>query len=136
MIRAAAQFSQIEALFVDSTFSSLDAEINFLVPYPLINPLAKFLMKMETSISVDDVSPVDVIAQISPRPVYIVQGTADTVAPPDSAEKLYNAAGEPRFLWVEENVPHLQIYLNYPRRYKRRLIGFFDEWLLEKYSSQ
>ncbi len=132
MIRAAAQFPQIEALFVDSTFSSLDDEINYLVPYPLVNPLAKIMLGVETGIRVEDISPVDVIADISPRPVYLVQGTADETAPPDSAEILYNAAREPRFLWVEKDAPHLAIYLNNPRRYKRRLIGFFDRWLLEK----
>jgi fermentation-respiration switch protein FrsA (DUF1100 family) len=70
------------------------------------------------------------ISRISPRPVYIVQGMQDTVAPPDSGERLFNAAGEPRYLWKQENVPHLSMYLDNPRRYQRRLIDFFDEWLL------
>jgi hypothetical protein len=35
---------------------------------------------------------------------------ADVVAPSDSGEKLFNAAGEPRFLWKQENVPHLSGY--------------------------
>jgi fermentation-respiration switch protein FrsA (DUF1100 family) len=73
---------------------------------------------------------VDVIARISPRPVYIVHSTGDMVAPPDAGERLYNAAGEPKFLWLEENVPHQQIYNANPRRYRKRLIEFFDEWLL------
>jgi fermentation-respiration switch protein FrsA (DUF1100 family) len=130
LILAAAQFPQIEALFVDSPFSSLDDELNFLVPYPVINPLAKFLAEIETGININKVSPVDAIGRISPRPVFIVQGLADTVAPPDSGEKLFNAAHEPRFLWAAENVPHLQMYLDNPHRYQRRLVGFFDEWLL------
>jgi fermentation-respiration switch protein FrsA (DUF1100 family) len=73
---------------------------------------------------------VEDIARISPRPVYIVHSNGDTVAPPNSGEELFNAANEPRYLWVEDNAPHLAIYLNNPRRYQRRLIGFFDEWLL------
>ncbi|HSK88893.1 MAG TPA: alpha/beta hydrolase, partial [Anaerolineales bacterium] len=72
------------------------------------------------------------IARISPRPVYIVQGRADRTAPPDSGEKLFQAAGDPRFLWEKEDVPHLSMYLDHPRRYQRRLVGFFDEWLLGK----
>jgi fermentation-respiration switch protein FrsA (DUF1100 family) len=75
---------------------------------------------------------VDDIAKISPRPVFIVHSTGDTVAPPDAGEKLFNAAGEPRYLWVEQNTAHLAVYLDNPRRYQRRLVGFFDEWLLEK----
>jgi hypothetical protein len=57
---------------------------------------------------------------------------ADVVAPPDSGERLFTAAGEPRFLWQQEDVPHLSMYLDNPRRYQRRLIDFFDEWLIDE----
>ncbi len=132
LIRATAQFPQIEALFVDSSFDSLDDEFDFLVPYPIINPLAKLIAQTETGISLDKVSPLDDIGKISPRPVYIVHSTADIVAPPEAGEKLFNAAHEPRFLWLERNAPHLAIYLDNPRRYQRRLVDFFNEWLLAK----
>ena len=130
LIRATAQFPQIEALFVDSSFASLNDEFDFLVPYPVINPLAKFIAELQTGIHLDEINPLNDIAQISPRPVYIVHSKGDTVAPPDAGEKLFNAAHEPRFLWVEEEAAHLSIYLVNERRYKLRLIGFFDEWLL------
>jgi fermentation-respiration switch protein FrsA (DUF1100 family) len=132
LIRAAAQFPQIEAVFADSSYTSLDDEINYLVPYPLINPLTKFIITTETGLNLDRVDPVNDIGKISPRPVYIVQGMADTVAPPDTGERLYNAAREPRFLWEKENVSHMQMYLDNPRRYQKRMVDFFDEWLLEK----
>jgi len=134
LIRAAAQFPQIEALFVDSSFDSLDDEFDFLVPYPVINPLAKVIARVETGISLDKVSPLEEIGKISPRPVYIVHSTADIVASPDAGAKLFDAAHEPKFLWLEKNAPHLAIYLDNPRRYQRRLGDFFDEWLLNKYN--
>jgi fermentation-respiration switch protein FrsA (DUF1100 family) len=130
LIRATAQFPQIEALFVDSSFDSLDDEFNFLVPYPIINPLAKIIARTETGIDLKEVDPLADISKISPRPVYIVHSIADIVAPPDAGEKLFNAAKEPRFLWLEQTAPHLAIYLDNPRRYQRRLVDFFNEWLL------
>lgn len=132
LIRAAAEFPQIEAVFADSSFTSLDDEMNYLVPYPLINPLAKFIAQAETGIRLEAVDPLDDIARISPRPVYIVHSKADAVAPPDAGERLFNAAREPRFLWETETAPHLQMYLDNPRRYQRRLVEFFDQWLLGK----
>ena len=132
MIRATVQFPEIEALFVDSSFASLSEEFDFLIPYPLLSPFAKLLMKVETGISVDDVDPLKDIAKISPRPVLLAQGTADTATSPDSAQKLFDAAREPRILWTEEGVPHLGLYFNNPRRYQRRLVDFFDQWLLNK----
>jgi fermentation-respiration switch protein FrsA (DUF1100 family) len=130
LIRAAAAFPEIEALFVDSSFTSLDDEMDFLVPYPLVNPLATSLAELRTGIALDEIDPLHDIALISPRPVYIVHSLGDTVAPPDAGERLYNAANEPRFLWVEEDAAHLSIHLVNERRYKNRLLGFFDEWLL------
>lgn len=100
MIRAAAEFPEIEALVVASSFSSLNEEIDFLAPYPLINPLTKFLLQLRLGVNFKDTSPATLIGKISPRPVYIIQGSNDTVASPDSAEKLYNVAGEPRYLWI------------------------------------
>jgi fermentation-respiration switch protein FrsA (DUF1100 family) len=132
MIRAAAEFPEIQALVVDSSFSSLDEEVDFLAPYPLINPLAKVLLQMRLGVNFEKTSPAALIGQISPRPVYIIQGTQDTVASPDSAENLYNAAADPRYLWVEENAIHLGIYLNNPGRYQRRVANFFEEYLLNK----
>ena len=130
LIRATAQFPEIEALFVDSSFASLNDEFNYLVPYPVINPLAKFLAEWQTGFSIKDLDLMKDIARIGPRPVYIVHSTGDTVAPPNSGQELFNAANEPRYLWLDENAAHLAIYLDNPRRYQRRLIGFFDEWLL------
>ena len=130
LIRATAQFPEIEALFVDSSFASLSDEFDYLVPYPVINPLAKFLAEWQTGFSIKDLNLVQDIARISPRPVYIVHSNSDTVAPPSSGQELFNAANEPRYLWLEEDAAHLAIYLDNPRRYQRRLIGFFDEWLL------
>jgi len=132
LIRAAAEFPEIEAVFIDSSFASLDEEFDYLVPYPLINPLAKLIATTETGIPLEAIDPTSDIGRISPRPVYIVHGTGDTVAPPDAGRKLYEAANEPRFLWEVENVQHLMIHLDNPRRYQRRLLGFFDEWLLGK----
>jgi len=132
MIRAAAQFPEIEALMVDSPYSSLDDEFDYLVPYPFINPLVKFFAEVQTGIGINDLRPVDEIVKISPRPIYIIQGTGDKVVPTDTAEQLFNAAGDPRYLWMEENVIHLGMYLNNPRKYERRVVGFFDEYLLGK----
>ena len=132
LIRAAATFAEIEAVFIDSSFASLDDEFDFLVPYPVVNPLAKYLAEFQTGIQLNEIDPLKDIARISPRPVYIVHGTGDTVAPPDAGRKLYEAAGEPRFLWEAENIQHLMIHLDNPRRYQRKLIGFFEEWLLGK----
>jgi fermentation-respiration switch protein FrsA (DUF1100 family) len=75
---------------------------------------------------------VDDIGLISPRPVFIIQGMSDGMIPLDSAQRLYDAAGEPRQLWVENDVPHLNMYAYYKTRYIKQAIKFFDQYLLGK----
>ena len=82
--------------------------------------------------SPDLVRPVDDIARISPRPVFLIQGLADGMVPLDSAQRLYDADREARQLWEEMDVPHLNMYAYYKTMYANRVIKFFDEYLLSK----
>lgn len=130
MIRAAAEYPEIEALVADSPFVTLEEEMNLRIPFPGMRPLIRFFGEWESGVNLDWVRPVDDIARISPRPVFIIQGMADGMVPLDSAKRLYEAAGEPRQLWTEEAVPHLNMYAFYETRYTKRVIKFFDEYLL------
>ena len=130
MIRATARNPEIEALVADSPFSTLNDELDLRIPYPLLNPLIRFFVELETGLRVDMLRPVDEIGSISPRPVFLIQGMGDTMVPVDSAERLYDAAREPRQLWTEADVPHLNMYAYYRTRYTKRVIKFFDLYLL------
>jgi dipeptidyl aminopeptidase/acylaminoacyl peptidase len=130
MIRATAQYPEIEALVADSPFATLEDELNFRVPYPLLKPLIRFFAERETGLRLELLRPVDEIGSISPRPVFLIQGMGDTMVPINSAERLYEAAGEPRQLWTEADVPHLNMYVFYRTRYTKRVIKFFDTYLL------
>jgi alpha-beta hydrolase superfamily lysophospholipase len=46
------------------------------------------------------------IAQVSPRPVLLVQGTADTKVPPGHVQALFKAAGEPKTLHFIRGAQH------------------------------
>ena len=130
MIRATAQRPEIEALVADSPFAALEDELDLRVPFPLLNPLIRFFAERETGLHLDLVRPVDDIGLISPRPVFLIQGMGDTMVPLDSAQRLYEAAGEPRELWIEPGAPHMNMYSYYRTRYTKRVIKFFDTYLL------
>jgi uncharacterized protein len=132
MIRATAQYPEIEALVADSPFTTLEEEMDLRVPFPVMRSLIRFFAERESGVSVSSVRPVDDIVRIRPRPVFLIQGMGDGMVPLDSAERLYDAAGEPRQLWTEKDVPHLNMYAFYKTRYTKRVIKFFDEYLLKK----
>jgi|SRR5687768_13393420 len=132
MIRATAQYPEIEALVADSPFATLKDEMDLRVPFPVMRSLIRFFAERASGVTVDSVRPLDDIARISPRSVFLIQGMGDGMVPLDSAQRLYDAAGEPRQLWTENDVPHLNMYAFYKTRYTKRVIKFFDEYLLKK----
>ena len=132
MIRAAAQYPEIEALVADSPFPTLEEEMDLRVPLPVMRSLIRLFAERASGATVASVRPIDDIARISPRPVFLIQGAGDGMVPPDSAQRLYEAAGEPRQLWMEDDVPHLNMYAFYKERYTKRVLKFFDEYLLGK----
>jgi len=132
MILSAAKNPEIEAIVADSAFSTLPDELNFRVPFPVVRPLILFFAKQQTTLDLNDVRPVDDVALISPRPVFIIQGMADTIIPLDSAQRIYDAAGEPKQLWTELDAGHLGMYSAHPDEYTEKVIGFFDQYLAGK----
>ena len=132
MIRATARNPEIEALVADSPFTTLEDELDLRVPFPLLNPLIRFFAERETGLRLNMVNALEDIPRISPRPVFLIQGLGDTMVPVNSARRLYDAAREPRQLWMESGVPHLNMYSYYETRYTKRVIKFFDQYLLGK----
>jgi fermentation-respiration switch protein FrsA (DUF1100 family) len=132
MIRATAQYPEIEALVADSPFVTLEEEMALRVPFPILRSLIRFFAERTAGVTVASVRPIDDITRISPRPVFLIQGMDDGMVPLDSAERLFDASGEPRQLWTEKDVPHLNMYAFYKTRYTKRVIKFFDEYLLGK----
>jgi fermentation-respiration switch protein FrsA (DUF1100 family) len=59
----------------------------------------------------------------------IIQGEADRAIPQDSAWRLYEASGEPRYLWTEPGVDHVGMFWAFPEEYEQRVVGFFGEVL-------
>ncbi|HYN38941.1 MAG TPA: alpha/beta hydrolase, partial [Rhodospirillales bacterium] len=52
-------------------------------------------------------NPEQAIAALSPMPVLIIHGEADTLIGADHARGLYAAAGEPKALWLVAGAPHI-----------------------------
>jgi fermentation-respiration switch protein FrsA (DUF1100 family) len=131
-IRAAADLSQVKAVVSDSPFPSLQDSIEVgvrrrgpLGAWPL-RPVAMLLGTRTLGIDPDWVRPIDDIGEISPRPVLIMHGGRDELVPPDTGERLYAAAAEPKFLWYAPEAAHVELSAQYPAEYEARVVTFFD----------
>ncbi len=137
-IMAAAQIPQARAVVAESTYASLEDNITNgvrqvagLPPFPFA-PLVIFFGQQEAGLDMTAVRPVDDIASISPRPILIVHGELDETIPVANAHKLYEAAGEPKELYVIPNAGHTGLVQAGAEEYARRVAGFFDEYLLAR----
>ncbi len=77
-----------------------------------------------------DMAPKDVIGAIAPRAVFILGGEFDDVVPPFMAHQLYEAAGEPKRLWIVPGAHHVDYEQVAPKEYRTRVTEFFKDTLL------
>jgi len=132
VILTAAHRPEIEALVSDSAFPTLVDVFKYNSPVPVFQPLIRFFAELQTGISMNKVRPVDEIGKISPRPVFIIDGWDGSAIAMNAPYRLYAAAHEPKQLWVEDGVPHLNMYPMYKEQYTQKVIGFFEKYLLGK----
>jgi hypothetical protein len=50
----------------------------------------------------------------------------------DSGQKLYNAAGEPKELWFDPALGHVEFDTKRAVEYEKRVSEFFDKYLLNQ----
>ena len=116
--------SRVRALVVEGAFTSLRALAReklagFWLTWPLQWPLG---------LTIDDrYRPVDVIGELAPMPVLIIQGEADQVVPRDQGIALFEAAGQPKQLWLLPETGHIQAFARIDNR--RRLRAYLEEIL-------
>lgn len=65
---------------------------------------------------------------LAPRPLLMIHGERDNYIGPDIARGLFDAAREPRELWLVPGAKHNRCREQDPETYSRRLLQFFDRW--------
>jgi uncharacterized protein len=95
----------IRVLVIDSAFSSYAG----IVREKLAANWLTWPFQWLSSLTVDErFSPLPAMKLISPIPLLVIQGDRDTIVPPHHAQRLYDAALEPKQLWIVEGAGHIQ----------------------------
>ncbi len=135
VVRAAARDERIEALVVQSSYSSLQRAIedgfdNFAwLPRWPFAPLVVALAQLRTGLRAREVDSAHDLATMSPRPVLIIHGADDTLFPVQHAYRMYAAAQAPKTLWVVHGVPHVNPIAGHEDEYKEKILAFFEDAL-------
>jgi fermentation-respiration switch protein FrsA (DUF1100 family) len=72
---------------------------------------------------------IDVIADISPRPLLLISSGPNEEMSHRIAGYFYDIAGEPKTLWSVPETGHGGIPAARPEEYERRVVTFFDQAL-------
>jgi fermentation-respiration switch protein FrsA (DUF1100 family) len=135
-IQYAAQNENIKAVVANCAFSSMPDTVatsvkhfTGLPEFPFV-PLIVFWAERETGIKMEEIDTTKYIPLISPRPVFLMQGGADTVISPSSGQILYDAANEPKELWFEAELGHTAFDKERAEEYEIRVVEFFNQYLL------
>ncbi len=96
--------------------------------YPIVY-LANIVYRLRTGVNLHNILPIDHIAKISPRPLFIIQGKKDLIIPPKEGEALYTAAKEPKEIWLPEEADHVRSWNTYRDEAETKTASFFRKCL-------
>jgi alpha-beta hydrolase superfamily lysophospholipase len=130
-LMAAARDERVGAVVADSPFASergLDRSLlrKQLGPVHLpITALTECLLPYDLG----EVEPLREVATIAPRASLFVHGLLDKTCDPKDSLRLYEAAREPKKLWLLEGASHCDAYFADREAYCEKVDSFFEEHL-------
>jgi len=138
-LMATARTQEIEAIVTDSAFATHKSAIEYAVrrtlhmPFALFDWVTDLILWLRAGYHFKQVEPLRDIGLIAPRPVLLIHGLKDTVVDPRDAPLLYQAAGDPKELWLLPDVDHCGAYFADRVAYTQKIVGFFDLYLKQSY---
>jgi len=75
---------------------------------------------------IDVIQPIDVIRNIAPRATFVIAGSRDRIVPVDMSKRLYNAARDPKELWIVDGAVHGDYPCVAAAEYASRVTAFFE----------
>jgi fermentation-respiration switch protein FrsA (DUF1100 family) len=129
-ILAAAERPEIRVVVADSPFATHADVVTHAIARTIHLPgepflaAADYFLERRAGYRSADVSPLRVVVKIAPRPLLLIHGTEDLTIPYTHTERLYEAAGAPKELWIAEGAAHCGAYFLDRPAYTQRVTSF------------
>lgn len=134
-IVVAGEDPRVRAVCADSAFSDPAAvladgvERVLRIPGAVLTAPVAAVVALRTGARLSDFNPLAAAARIAPRPLLLIHGDRDTAVPVRHARALYDAARDPRELWVVPGASHVGAYFADRERYADHVVEFFERSL-------
>lgn len=125
----AARDPRVARVVADSPFADMRGVIAYAAehrrvpPFPLVT-FVEWATRARYGYRFAEVQPVDVVAQIPPRPLLLIHGTDDGVIPVEHARRLAATAGPGAELIIVDGVDHCGAYFADRAGYVARVLDF------------
>ncbi|NWG75134.1 MAG: alpha/beta fold hydrolase [Rubrivivax sp.] len=132
LVRAAAADPRLEALVIQSSFSSLTRVVDdsfnkfVLLPKWPFAPLVIVLAELKTGVSLDQVDSARDLATMPPRPVLFIHSADDGLFPIHHAQQMYDAARNPKEFYFVSGLGHVNPISSHEAEYTERVLKFFE----------
>jgi uncharacterized protein len=130
-LTCAAEDRRVGAVVADSPFASERGLVRALLRKrvgPLNGPIAA-LSERFLPYDPGEVEPLKEVAKIAPRAAMFVHGLLDETCDHEDSIRLFEAAGDPKELWLLEGAGHCDAYFLDRGAYCERVAAFFEEHL-------
>jgi pimeloyl-ACP methyl ester carboxylesterase len=123
----------LEAIVSDSSYSNLGRLLRRIPSITMMNPLFSRTVLWATRItlgrSVDEISPEQAASNLGGCALMVIQGREDQLVTLGDARAIFEAAGQPKELWIVDKATHTAALSIDPRGYAERVDKFFDQYL-------
>src|SRR5207245_1823271 len=97
-------------------------------PFPFA-PLVTWLSETDTGLNSTQIAPLKMVEQVSPTPLFLIHGGQDDLIPAESSRALYQAAGDPKELWIVNGAEHVGAESQAEAEYQDWVVSFFERYL-------
>lgn len=131
-VAAMPEHPDLRCAVVESPFSDYRGVIrrwgwnHFRVPhFPLIDLTLWMLRRRVGDPHIDQFNPHEAAGRIAPRPLFVIGGQNDDLMPVDDVTRVFDAAREPKQLWIVPGAYHAKCREAAEMEYDTRVAGFF-----------
>jgi len=101
-------------------------QLKFLAP--VLTPLLLVQLEPRLHISVSELEPIRWIGKLG-APVLVAAGSRDRHTTLEESRELFDAAAEPKWLWIVEGAKHQDMLAFDPKGYEENVVGFLVDTL-------
>jgi dipeptidyl aminopeptidase/acylaminoacyl peptidase len=128
---AADKMPDVRCVICESVYDELAHAVDrrfrhyFGVPVWLGGLLVVSIAEQRTGVAIDQVNPARHIAHLS-CPVFLISGTEDTKTWPEDTQRLFEAAREPKELWMVPEAGHRDLF---GPEYEPKVLRFLEKYM-------